>query len=138
MAPESGYPARVIDVSHNPQAAERLAACLSQHPLEGRNLAVLAMLRDKDADGYLSRVEEHVWGWFIATNPDPRGMQAEDLAAVVKSRGGRILGVEADFRSAYRLALAGAETGDRVIACGSFASARGALAVEAEIRTEAG
>ena len=71
-----GVAERLVDVSHNPQAAVRLAAHLREKQPDGRNLAVLAMLKDKDVSGYLAAVEDLISGWFVASNPDCRGMDA--------------------------------------------------------------
>ncbi|MBT8419595.1 MAG: bifunctional tetrahydrofolate synthase/dihydrofolate synthase [Gammaproteobacteria bacterium] len=44
---------RILDVAHNPQAAQALARMLRDCPCEGRTLAVVAMLEDKDIEAVL-------------------------------------------------------------------------------------
>lgn len=71
----------LLDVGHNPEAAEVLAKNLRQSARSGeRTLAVVGMLTDKDREGVLRRVAPEITEWFCTTLPGPRGGSAETLA----------------------------------------------------------
>jgi dihydrofolate synthase/folylpolyglutamate synthase len=69
----------MLDVGHNPQAAQLLAAQLSSQKPIGRRYALLAMLKDKDAEGVVSALGEHIDAWYLASLDGYRGQSASDL-----------------------------------------------------------
>jgi dihydrofolate synthase/folylpolyglutamate synthase len=109
----------VLDVAHNPQAAEALAGNLARWPAGGRTIAVCGMLADKDVAGVLAPVRGHVDRWFAATTDGARGLADAELA----ERAGAI-GLEmtpgGSVAEAMRSAAAEARKGDRVVVFGSF------------------
>lgn len=123
-----GFP-YTLDVAHNPEAAEYLAARLQAYPVNGRTLILLGMLADKDIDqvlGYLSPAVDH---WSLATLAVPRGQTSEQLQQKLVSQG-----VSVESAVAYgsvQEALDGLngllQDGDRVIIAGSFFTVAGAL-----------
>lgn len=118
----------ILDVAHNPHAAQRLAATLAGQPLAGRTLAVLAMLRDKDMRGVVQALAAQVQGWCIAPITERRGASIEELSAALQA-GGAQGPVTACTDIAAALAAARADAGpeDRVIVCGSFVTVGTAL-----------
>jgi len=121
----------VIDVAHNPQAAEVLARWLAQTPAGGRTLAVFGALADKDIAGIVAPLAARIDRWFVAglDADTPRGLAAPDLlarmdAAVAPLRH-EIFG---DVAAALDAAVAQAQARDRILAFGSFHVAAPALA----------
>ncbi len=108
-------PRVILDVAHNPHAATYLAGCLKRLPREGRILAVVGMLHDKDIAGTLACLEPLVDSWYCAPLEGPRGATAQQLTAH--------LGKGQCFDSvvqAWRRALSEARPQDTVLVCGSF------------------
>ena len=127
----------VLDVAHNPHAAERLALTLAAHPVPGRCLAVFAMLRDKDIAGTARALIGQVDGWFIGSIEERRGASADDVAAALDTAlAHRAAGAEpkgpvrrcAGPLPAFAEAIGEARAGDRVLVFGSFATVGAVLA----------
>lgn len=74
-----GRPAVVLDVAHNPHAAERLASALAAMQTGGKTFAVFAMLKDKDIEGVVRAVKQHIDHWFIAPLEGPRGADTDRI-----------------------------------------------------------
>ena len=114
-------PPVVLDGAHNPQAAEVLAGAIAEAWPDptARPLALIGVLRDKDADGIVRALAPHVSG-FMCTAPDsPRALGAEALAMVAEGVCEVPLRVEGDLERA--LELARAEAGSvGVVVTGSF------------------
>jgi len=121
-----GRPAMVLDVAHNPQAAQALAATLRTHPCSGRTLAVFAMLRDKDAAGVAEALREQVHRWFLAPTSGARGLDANALQDLVRAGESR-----ATCFDSVALALRGAREAagpdDRILVFGSFVTVAEAM-----------
>ncbi len=121
----------VIDVAHNPQAAQVLAHWLGATAWPGRNLAVFGALSDKDVAGIVAPLAPHVSEWFLGglDADTPRGLAAADLAA--RASAGATLAqrtVHPTLADALDAAADGARSGDRILAFGSFFVAAAALA----------
>jgi dihydrofolate synthase/folylpolyglutamate synthase len=122
---------RLVDVAHNAEAARALAATLRARPAVGRTHAVFAVLADKDPITVAAALHGLVDEWHTATLPGPRGQKAEDLARGLRRQfPGQPVSVHGDIAEAWRAAVSGAQDGDRVVAFGSFLTAREALSVE--------
>ena len=77
-------PTILLDGAHNPAGARALAAALAEAFDVGRLVAVIGMLADKDAVGFLEGLGPAV-DHVIATAPiSPRALPAEDLAAIAE------------------------------------------------------
>jgi len=121
----------IVDVAHNPQAAEVLARWLVSHPPRGRNLFVFGALADKDVAGIVAPLAAQASCWFVGglDADTPRGLAAPVLAASVATKVATSEVLEhADIRQALAVAVANAAAGDRVVAFGSFFVAAAALA----------
>ena len=108
----------ILDIAHNPPAAEVLAQQLAERPCQGRTLAVVGILGDKDAPAIARALAPALDRWFLCTLEGPRGVSAAELARrlepVVRDP------VPADsVRTACEAACAAARAGDRVVVCGS-------------------
>jgi len=111
----------VLDVAHNPQAAEVLADGLQESPCNGRTLAVVAMLGDKSIEGVLRALWTVVNSWYVSDLHVPRGATAETIMATILQ-----ISADADVHSfpttgeAWRAARESACPGDQVVVFGSF------------------
>jgi dihydrofolate synthase/folylpolyglutamate synthase len=123
-----GQPVVILDVAHNPQAAEALALTLDQHPCHGRTHAVFAMLRDKDVAGVFHSIGRRVHRWYLAPTSGPRGMDADTLAARMDPTAAlRSQARFASVREALAAARAAALADDRILVFGSFVTVADAM-----------
>ncbi|MFA7553270.1 MAG: bifunctional tetrahydrofolate synthase/dihydrofolate synthase [Spongiibacteraceae bacterium] len=111
----------ILDVAHNPAAADYLAQRLQQEASAGRTFALMGVMADKDVEGIISALRECVSVWFIADLQHcPRALAAPVLADKVEKL------TKADVRSftsiaeAARVALQQMTDEDRLIVFGSF------------------
>ncbi len=122
---------RLIDVAHNGQAARALAATLAARPSARRTHAVFAMLADKDPLAVAGALDGLIDEWHTATLPGPRGQTGERLADGLRQQfPGYPVSLHRDVAEAWRAAMSAARSGDRVVAFGSFLTARDVLGVE--------
>ena len=108
----------VLDVAHNPAAATYLAQKLV--PLAGEVSAVVALMADKDVDGFidaLTAVVDHWYAGDLAGNR--RALPASALAQRLADRG-----IDCDqletIEAAFERAVADAGQGATLVVCGSF------------------
>jgi dihydrofolate synthase/folylpolyglutamate synthase len=125
-----GRPAVILDVAHNPQAAEALARTLGEHPSRGRTHAVFAMLRDKDAAGVVQQMASRVDRWYLAPTSGLRGMDAGTLQSIVQQVAAVAGREEARFDAvgdALAAARSAAQPDDRIVVFGSFVTVAEAM-----------
>lgn len=119
-----GRPALILDVAHNPQAAEGLARSLGSMGFFRHTLAVVGMLADKDIAATLAPLAGKVDHWLLADLDGPRAAPAAALAAVVNGSSAGKLGGEVECfdspAAAYARARKLAGEDDRIVAFGSF------------------
>jgi dihydrofolate synthase/folylpolyglutamate synthase len=89
------------------------------------------MLADKDAARVAAALDGLIDEWHTASLPGPRGQSGEQLAGCLR----RLypadpVNVYASVAEAWRAATRAARSGDRVVAFGSFVTAREVLGVE--------
>jgi len=119
----------VLDVAHNPAAARFLGRQLAERDPERRFVALVAMLEDKNAAGVAASLASRVRYWVCVPTSGPRGLSGTALAGRL-GVGAAAVAV-ADPAEGLRRALSLAESGDGILALGSFnlvESFRGALA----------
>lgn len=78
----------LLDVGHNPQAAEFLAAHLEGEP-EQACAAVFGLLSDKNLDGILLPLRGRFASWAVAPLPTPRSRPAAELVSGLERAGER-------------------------------------------------
>jgi dihydrofolate synthase / folylpolyglutamate synthase len=108
----------ILDIAHNEPAAEVLAAQLQERPCQGRTLAVVGILGDKDAPAIARALRPALDRWFLCGLEGPRGISSTELARrlepIVHAP------VLADsVQGGCEAARAAARAGDRVVVCGS-------------------
>jgi dihydrofolate synthase / folylpolyglutamate synthase len=111
-----GRPQVVLDVAHNPQAAQVLADNLAASGFAPETIAVCGMLRDKDTAGVLRALAPRVTRWHLASLPGPRGASADELSH-------HIHGDKEKFSApaeAFAAALKRAGENDKIVVFGSF------------------
>lgn len=108
----------ILDIAHNPPAAEVLASQLAARPCQGRTLGVVGILGDKDAPAIASALAPALGRWILCSLEGPRGISAAELAR-------RLEPVVHDptltdsVHEGCAAARAAARPGDRVVVCGS-------------------
>ncbi|WOX06306.1 bifunctional tetrahydrofolate synthase/dihydrofolate synthase [Microbulbifer pacificus] len=123
----------VLDVGHNPAAAEYLADWLDRHPVRGRTLALVAVMADKDIGGLIEPLAGHIDHWYPALLPgNPRAAGAEQLLAGLAAGGvdsGRIEERCEPVAGQLSRAAAALDRDDRLLVFGSFFTVAEALTV---------
>ncbi len=120
VAAGNGAPEWILDVAHNPDAAQVLARNLHAMPGAGRSLAVCGILADKDAAGIAAALRDSFDAWWLTSTEGARGTSASILADRI---GGEIrvpLAIADDIAHACGAALAAAGALDRIVVFGSF------------------
>ena len=127
-----GYPATVLDVAHNPQAAEVLARNLDDMGAFSSTHAVFGMLRDKDIAGVCAALKGRISTWYAATLSGPRGAEAAMLEeAVISTDAGADVRLFDSPGLAFEAACKRAGENDRIIVFGSFYTVAEVLAAQA-------
>ncbi len=111
-------PARVlVDVAHNPLAAEALANYLATFRPRPARHAVCGILGDKDAGAMLRALAPEIDAWHFASLPGTRGRDARGLA-------GELTGVAAStfdsVEAAFETALGIRGEDEEIVVFGSF------------------
>ena len=117
-----GMPAVILDVAHNTQAAEALAANLQGHrgPI-GRTLAVFGMLTDKSIADVARALAGQIDAWSVASLAGPRGASAEQVAQALAQAGVSVpVTLFPNAVAAFEATRAQAAPPDRIVVFGSF------------------
>lgn len=113
-------PLMLADGAHNPHGAAALVASLRTLPVSHPTVAVLAIMRDKDAAAMLTELLPVLDEVICTQASEPRSRTADDLAALVE-RAHRVRVVrEPDAHRAVELARAHAGTRGTVLITGSL------------------
>lgn len=112
-------PEVVLDVAHNPAAADALAALLG--PAPRRSIAVFSALSGKDVAGIARALDACFTEWRVAPLAGDRARPAAEIAAELRDApvSGRVETVES-VPAALQHALADSEPEDRIVVFGSF------------------
>lgn len=131
-----GRPMVILDVAHNPHAAQALADSLQHLPRGGRVLAVFAMLADKDVAGVIAALKAQVDHWYAAGIDVPRGMSSQALAQTLAAAGIAAVTRCASIGTALSAAREAASVDDKIVVFGSFytvAEAMQAMNISAQV-----
>ena len=121
----------ILDVAHNPQAAQNLATTLSNEACEGKTIAVLAMLGDKDYQQVIAALSVNFDHWMLASSEGVRGLSSLELAGETAKCGvnsGQVTTYETPD-NAFAKAVEMASEKDRIIVFGSFVTVGAVLAI---------
>ncbi|MDN7141213.1 bifunctional tetrahydrofolate synthase/dihydrofolate synthase [Pseudomonas sp. JQ170] len=109
----------LMDVGHNPHAAEYLAQRLASRPVKGKRLAVFGLLADKDLAGVVQPLLGQVQAWAVAPLDTARSRPATELEAALTR-----LGADVVSYASVAAALEGQSTlataDDEILLFGSF------------------
>jgi dihydrofolate synthase/folylpolyglutamate synthase len=117
-----GQPLVILDVAHNPHAAQALADSLKSLPRAGQTLAVFAMLSDKDIDGVIKLVKPCIGHWYAAgiNTGGPRGTSADMIKQKLAAAGITQVTACASVAAALAAAREAATVDDKILVFGSF------------------
>jgi dihydrofolate synthase / folylpolyglutamate synthase len=119
----------ILDVAHNPEAAQALAGNLRAYRRTGRMLAVLGVLGDKEPEAIVQPLCPLVDGWYLTASRDARAMPADELARRLSSvLKGATVTVLPGVAGALAAARAAAAPGDCLLVFGSFTTVAEVLA----------
>jgi len=129
-----GVPCIVVDVAHNPHAAEVLAQNLSDQGFFPNTRAVFGMLADKDIEGVCLALKGRIDEWHAASLSGPRAANSEMLARAIETSGAGGAVVQHDSpRAAFALAKERSNDNDRIVIFGSFLTVAGFLTDKSRI-----
>jgi len=127
-----GRPSVILDVAHNPHAASALNQNLGNMGFHRYTFAVFGSMHDKDIDGVIKAMSEHVDHWCLTDLPSPRAAAASELAAKVQAiqpeREERSVNIFTTPGEAYSNAVSRAGENDRIVVFGSFLTVAGVMA----------
>jgi dihydrofolate synthase/folylpolyglutamate synthase len=127
-----GRPTVILDVAHNPHAASALNQNLGNMGFHPYTYAVFGSMHDKDIDGVIAAMSEHVDHWCLANLPSPRAASASELAAKVQivqaEKPERTINIFDDPAAAFANAMSRAGENDRIVVFGSFLTVAGVMA----------
>lgn len=129
-----GRPSVILDVAHNPHAASALNQNLGNMGFHPYTYAVFGSMQDKDIDGVLAAMAEHVDHWCLAGLPSPRAATASELAAKVQimledkpDSSEHTVAIFDDPAQAFANAMSRAGENDRIVVFGSFLTVAGVM-----------
>lgn len=117
----------ILDVAHNPAAAQALAAQLTARPTSGRTIAVCGILGDKDIEGIASALRGAFDAWVVVGLESARAVPVDALSERLTKAGATVAATAADVSSGCQAAAAMARAGDRIVVFGSFLTVGPAL-----------
>ncbi|GAB2855107.1 bifunctional tetrahydrofolate synthase/dihydrofolate synthase [Pseudoduganella ginsengisoli] len=127
-----GRPTVILDVAHNPHAAAGLNQNLGNMGYHAYTYAVFGSMHDKDIDGVIAAMSEHIDHWCLTDLPSPRAATASELAAKVQAiqpeRDERTINIFEDPAQAFTNAMSRATENDRIVVFGSFYTVAGVMA----------
>jgi dihydrofolate synthase/folylpolyglutamate synthase len=130
-----GRPSVVLDVAHNPHAAAALGQNLGNMGFHAYTYAVFGIMQDKDIDGVIAPMAEHIDHWCVADLPSPRSASSRELVAKLAElepddakAGDYSVTAFADPAAAFENALSRAGENDRIVVFGSFYTVAGVMA----------
>ena len=111
--------ALMLDVGHNPHAAEYLAARLADRPIQGRRLAVFGLLADKDLAGVLAPLHLVIEDWAVTALHSSRSRPAGELEAALSNLGAQVQSC-GSVAEALLVQCGRASENDEILVFGSF------------------
>lgn len=116
----SSEPDVLVDVAHNPHAAEQLASWLQKNPTGGKNCVLFSILSDKDIDGVLTALKNVVDEWHYFPLEDERAMLLSDIQTAMDAHDITVAKPYAGLKQAWATLRLDLNSDDRVVAFGSF------------------
>lgn len=119
----------ILDVGHNPHAANVLSQNVRALKTQGKVIAVFGMLADKDMLDVVKIMAPVINEWFITGLPGPRGASAEELRRVMLEAGVDSANIHVcdGVADAFARAKREAAITDKILIFGSFVTVTAAL-----------
>lgn len=118
----SDEPTVIIDVAHNPHAANylnnRLTTLVGNNANKPKIHIVIGMLKDKDIASTINMLQADQW--YCASLYGERGAKAEDIAIHLKTKHHPSIETFSSVADAYKQAIQNANKTDIIVVCGSF------------------
>jgi dihydrofolate synthase/folylpolyglutamate synthase len=110
----------ILDVAHNPHAAEALGAALRDRGGVGSLTAIVGALDDKDVAGIIGSLVTSVDSWIAVTASAARAVTADKLATAIASISNKPCLVADSIADALEYAVSTTTSNDTVLVTGSF------------------
>ncbi|MEM6820113.1 MAG: folylpolyglutamate synthase/dihydrofolate synthase family protein [Pseudomonadota bacterium] len=110
----------LLDVAHNPQSIDRLAAWLQANPARRGNTLVMGAMRDKPVAQLVERLTQVIDRWIAVAADLERAMEAAELAAIMAQAAGAPALVAGSPIAGLRSAESLTPQGGRIVVAGSF------------------
>lgn len=110
----------LLDVAHNPAAAEALADVLSSAGPKTTTTAIVGMLDDKDVEGIAGVLSPHIDRWICVTAGSHRALPAAELGRRIANACNRPCLIAESLDEALDSARRDAPNNDRILVTGSF------------------
>ena len=110
----------LLDVAHNAEAASALSEFLGGMSRDGDSIAVIGALDDKDVDGIVSPLCEHVDAWIAVEAEAARAIPAAALASRIAATTDKPCLIEDRLPEAMQYARARTDGRDLILVTGSF------------------
>jgi len=117
---DAGGRSWLVDVAHNPAAAEVLATTLAADRLRTGAIAIVGALDDKDVEGMVRPLDAHVSRWVAVTAASHRAIPAPELARRIANCCNRPCLVADSIDEALDFARRASDENDRILVTGSF------------------
>lgn len=109
----------LMDVGHNPHAAQFLARRMAQRPVAGKRLAVFGLLADKELEGVVAALAGSIDDWAVAPLPTSRSRPASDLHQALQNLDAKVTSYPS-VASALDAQCSRATADDEILLFGSF------------------
>lgn len=116
---DRGYPL-VLDVAHNPHAAEHLAENMKRYFPDKTINIVIAMLSDKDIGQTLRNLQEISCSWYVASLENSRGSEAKMLYNELQFFAQNTVSMFGSVREAFHKAEQDMQANEVLLVTGSF------------------
>lgn len=114
-------PKIILDVAHNPHAAEQLSLYLDTNPIKGKTYALFSILKDKDIDKVLATLAHNIDEWHCIPLESSRGITLNELkTAIHKQINNTDVYTYENMNDAFYSLKKMAKIEDRVVVFGSF------------------
>ena len=110
----------LLDVAHNPAAAQALSGTLRSTPVSGKTIAIVGMLDDKVVEGVISPLTGLVDHWIAVAAQSSRAVPAVKLGRKIANLSDSACLVAGSLEEAIDSARALAAPDDRILVTGSF------------------
>ena len=110
----------ILDVAHNPAAAQCLGQKLQHTAHRGQTIAVFGVMQDKDVVGIVSPLADVFDQWYVVAPSVPRAMERQHLSEVIQDKVKGAVRLGASIQSTVTQILVDSAPTDRLVIFGSF------------------